>query len=262
MSDGVTGNTSDFGSEESRFEPWSDNKETIIIYLSCIMAISSSKPFSKSTPREVHQPRVKLFSGSPSEAGIAARVAHYYGHLVGTSAVLGRSVKRTFSDGELYYSYDESIRGHEVYLIQSTPSPAESWIELLIMIDAARRASARYVTAVVPYFGYARQDRKDRPRVSIAGKLMANLLLAAGANRLMTMDLHAGQIQGFFDIPVDHLNSSAIFIPLFGGFDSQKGFARGRICGAGCREFGAYKTICEVFPSGFGGMRQETHTCE
>jgi ribose-phosphate pyrophosphokinase len=118
-----------------------------------------------------------------------------------------------FSDGEFQPVYNESIRGDYVFLVQATYSPSDNLMELLMMIDAARRASAGYITAVIPYFGLARQDRKDKPRVAIASKLVANLLTTAGANRVMTMDLHAPQIQGFFDIPVDHLDSSAIFIP-------------------------------------------------
>lgn len=118
-----------------------------------------------------------------------------------------------FSDGEFQPVFNESIRGDYVFLVQSTFSPADNLLELLMMIDAARRASAGYITAVIPYYGYARQDRKDKPRVSIASKLVANLLAKSGANRIMTMDLHAPQIQGFFDIPVDHLDSSAMFIP-------------------------------------------------
>ncbi len=109
--------------------------------------------------------------------------------------------------------FNESVRGSDVFLIQSTVAPADNLLELLLMIDAARRASAKYVTVVVPYFGYARQDRKDKPRVAIAAKLVANLISAAGADRIMTCDLHAGQIQGFFDIPVDHMDGSYIFIP-------------------------------------------------
>ncbi|MCK7529124.1 MAG: ribose-phosphate diphosphokinase [Ignavibacteriales bacterium] len=108
--------------------------------------------------------------------------------------------------------FGENIRGREVFLIQSTNPPAENLIELLIMIDAARRASAKRITAIIPYFGYARQDRKDQPRVSITAKLMANLITEAGADRVMTMDLHASQIQGFFDLPVDHLYGSSIFL--------------------------------------------------
>jgi ribose-phosphate pyrophosphokinase len=109
--------------------------------------------------------------------------------------------------------YTSSIRGSYVYLIQSTFAPADNIMELLLMIDSARRASAGYITAVIPYFGYARQDRKDKPRVPISSKLVANLISAAGADRVMTMDLHAQQIQGFFDIPVDHLKAEAIFMP-------------------------------------------------
>jgi len=118
-----------------------------------------------------------------------------------------------FADGELCPVFTESVRGCDVYLIQSTNAPAENLMELLLMVDAARRASAKFVTVVIPYFGYARQDRKDRPRVAIAAKLVANLLDAAGADGLMTADLHAGQIQGFFDMPVHHLDGSYIFIP-------------------------------------------------
>ena len=114
-----------------------------------------------------------------------------------------------FSDGEIQPVFQESIRGDMVFLVQSTFAPAENIIELLLMIDAAKRASAYKVIAVIPYFGYARQDRKDKPRVAIGSKLMANMLEAAGADRVITMDLHAPQIQGYFDIPVDHLDSSA-----------------------------------------------------
>ena len=118
-----------------------------------------------------------------------------------------------FSDGEMSPSFDESIRGCTVFIIQSTNPPSDNLLELCLMIDAAKRASAYKVCAVIPYFGYARQDRKDRPRVSIAAKLIANMLTSAGADRVMACDLHAGQIQGFFDIPLDHLNGSAIFAP-------------------------------------------------
>lgn len=125
---------------------------------------------------------------------------------------LGSLELKRFSDGEIWVKYGENIRGREVFLIQSTNPPAENLIELLVMIDAAKRASAKKVTAIIPYFGYARQDRKDQPRVSITAKLMANLITVAGADRVMTMDLHASQIQGFFDIPVDHLYGSSIFL--------------------------------------------------
>ena len=120
-----------------------------------------------------------------------------------------------FSDGEVQIKIDENIRGTDVFLIQPTPPPGENWIELLMLLDAVRRASCRRVTAVIPYFGYARQDRKDQPRVPIGAKLMANLLTAAGANRVLTLDLHAPQIQGFFDIPLDHLYSAPVLLRHF-----------------------------------------------
>ena len=126
---------------------------------------------------------------------------------------LGDLTLSRFSDGEMSPSYNESIRGCNVFIVQGTNPPSDNILELCLMIDAAKRASAYKVCAVIPYFGYARQDRKDRPRVSIAAKLIANMLTSAGADRIMTCDLHAGQIQGFFDIPLDHLNGSAIFVP-------------------------------------------------
>lgn len=149
---------------------------------------------------------VKIFSGSQSTY-LAEKIAHYYGK------DLGGYTCRRFSDGEMSPSFEESVRGCDVFLIQSTPPPGDNLMELLLMIDAARRASAHYVTVVIPYFGYARQDRKDKPRVAIAAKLVANMLAAAGADRLMTIDLHAGQIQGFFDFPVDHLEGASMFVP-------------------------------------------------
>lgn len=149
---------------------------------------------------------IKLFAGSGSQV-LAEKIAKSYGK------ELGQFTSTRFSDGELSVSFDESIRGCDVFIIQSTHAPTDNLMELLLMIDAARRASAHYITVVVPYFGYARQDRKDRPRVAIAAKLVANLLTAAGTTRLMTCDLHAGQIQGFFDFPVDHLYGSGIFVP-------------------------------------------------
>ena len=124
---------------------------------------------------------------------------------------LGMVELKRFSDGEIWVKYGENIRGLDVFIIQSTNPPADNLIELLIMIDAARRASAKTITAVMPYFGYARQDRKDQPRVAITAKLMANLLTIAGTDRIITMDLHAAQIQGFFDIPFDHLYGSSVF---------------------------------------------------
>jgi ribose-phosphate pyrophosphokinase len=149
---------------------------------------------------------LKLFSGTNSRY-LAEKIAASYGK------PLGLLTANRFSDGELSVSFDESIRGDKVYIIQSTFPNADNLMELLLMVDAARRASAAEVAVVIPYFGYARQDRKDKPRVPIAAKLVANLLTAAGVDRLMTCDLHAGQIQGFFDFPVDHLDGSAIFIP-------------------------------------------------
>lgn len=148
---------------------------------------------------------VKIFAGNGSRE-LATEIANSYGK------PLGNSTSKKFSDGELSFSYNETVRGCDVFIIQST-GPSDNLIELLLMIDAAKRASAKSVTCVVPYYGYARQDRKDKPRVSIAAKLMANVLQAAGADRLMTCDLHADQIQGFFDIPVDHLVSASIFVP-------------------------------------------------
>ncbi|HNW59323.1 MAG TPA: ribose-phosphate pyrophosphokinase [bacterium] len=125
---------------------------------------------------------------------------------------LGQISLTNFSDGEIWAKYEENIRGTDVFLIQPTPAPADNMLELLIMIDAARRASAKRITAVIPYFGYARQDRKDQPRVAISAKLVANLITTAGADRILTMDLHAPQIQGFFDIPLDHLYAASVFI--------------------------------------------------
>ena len=155
---------------------------------------------------------VKLFSGTNSHS-LAEKIAKAYGQ------ELGKLTISKFSDGEFSPSYDESIRGCNVYLIQSTNPSADNILELCLMIDAAKRASAYKVCAVIPYFGYARQDRKDRPRVSIAAKLIANMLTSAGADRIMTCDLHAGQIQGFFDIPLDHLNGTAIFVPYLRSLD-------------------------------------------
>lgn len=150
--------------------------------------------------------KVKLFSGNCSRY-LAERIAESYGKELG-----GVEIEK-FSDGEISVFFKESVRGCDVFLINSTFAPVENMMELLLMIDAAKRASAKYVTVVVPYFGYARQDRKDKPRVAIAAKLVANLISAAGADRIMTCDLHAGQIQGFFDIPLDHLDGSYIFVP-------------------------------------------------
>src|SRR6478672_11813853 len=152
------------------------------------------------------QSNAKIFSGRGSQY-LAEKIAKKFGE------PLGKVNIQRFSDGEIGVEYVESIRGRFVFLIQSTNAPMDNLMELLLMIDAAKRASAYKVIAVIPYYGYARQDRKDRPRVAIGSKLVANMLTAAGADRVVTMDLHAPQIQGYFDIPVDHLDSSAIFIP-------------------------------------------------
>jgi ribose-phosphate pyrophosphokinase len=149
---------------------------------------------------------VKIFAGSGSQT-LATKIAEEYGKPLGDVAI------SRFSDGEFQPSFNESVRGCDIFLVQSTYQPSDNLMELLLMIDAARRASAHYITAVVPYYGLARQDRKDKPRVAIGAKLVANLLKAAGINRIMTMDLHAAQIQGFFDIPVDHLDASVVFVP-------------------------------------------------
>ena len=149
---------------------------------------------------------IKFFAGSAS-LELGKQIASSYG------AKLGLITLNRFADGELSVSYDESVRGANLFLIQSTYPSADNLMELLLMIDAAKRASAAYVTVVIPYFGYARQDRKDKPRVAIAAKLVADILETAGADRVMTIDLHAGQIQGFFNFPVDHLDGSTIFVP-------------------------------------------------
>lgn len=146
----------------------------------------------------------KLFTGS-SNKKLSQKVAKKIG------IELGEVELKRFKDGEIWVKFKENIRGSDIFIIQSTNPPAENIMELLIMIDAAKRASAKKITAVIPYFGYSRQDRKDQPRVSITAKLLANLLTVAGADRVMTMDLHAAQIQGFFDIPFDHLYGSPIF---------------------------------------------------
>jgi len=152
-----------------------------------------------------HTP-IKFFSGTASTY-LAEKIATSFGIEMGKTNVL------RFSDGEFQPHYIESVRGCTVFIIQSTFPPSDNLMELLLMIDAAKRASAYKVVAVMPYFGFARQDRKDRPRAAIGAKLVANLLSAAGVDRVMTMDLHADQLQGFFDVPVDHLYASSIFVP-------------------------------------------------
>lgn len=148
----------------------------------------------------------KIFALSQSQA-LAEKIAESYG------MPLGKVRKTMYSDGEFQVCFEESIRGRRIFLIGSTNPPNDNLMEMLLMIDAAKRASARHITAVMPYFGWARQDRKDQPRVPIAAKMVAKILQAAGATRIMTMDLHADQIQGFFEIPVDHLFASTILLP-------------------------------------------------
>jgi len=155
---------------------------------------------------------VKIFSGTASQY-LSEKIAEQYGK------PLGEIVLQRFTDGEFQPNILESVRGCFVFFVQSTFAPMENLVELMLMIDAAKRASADYITAVIPYFGFARQDRKDKPRVSIGSKMVANILAASGASRVMTMDLHAAQIQGFFDIPVDHLDSSPIFMPYMDTLD-------------------------------------------
>ena len=152
------------------------------------------------------EPEAKIFSSSQSTY-LAEKIAAAY------NTTLGKVTFSTYSDGEFQPSFEESIRGLRVFLVCSTFPNSDNLMELLLMIDAAKRASARHITAVIPYFGWARQDRKDKPRVPIGAKLVAKLLESAGATRIMTMDLHADQIQGFFEKPVDHLFASTIFVP-------------------------------------------------
>ncbi|HPB02497.1 MAG TPA: ribose-phosphate pyrophosphokinase [Bacteroidales bacterium] len=150
--------------------------------------------------------KVALFSGQATRP-LAEKIAESYGVKLGNVELM------RFSDGEFQVSFEQTLRGSELFLIQSTMAPSENLFELLLMVDAAKRASAHHINAVIPYFGFARQDRKDKPRVAIGAKMIANLLMAAGVDRVITIDLHADQIQGFFDIPVDHLFASSIFIP-------------------------------------------------
>lgn len=147
---------------------------------------------------------VKIFAGRASKV-LADQIATKFG------AALGDVKVTEFSDGEFQPSFEETVRGQDVFIVQSTMPPTENIFELLLMVDAAKRASARKIIAVIPYFGFARQDRKDKPRVAIGAKLIANMLMAAGVDRVMTMDLHADQIQGFFEVPVDHLFASTLF---------------------------------------------------
>jgi ribose-phosphate pyrophosphokinase len=157
---------------------------------------------------------VKIFAGRASEQ-LATNIAKSFG------ASLGDVKVSVFSDGEFQPSFEETVRGQDVFIVQSTMPPTENLFELLLLVDAARRASARKIIAVIPYFGFARQDRKDKPRVAIGAKLVANMLMAAGVDRVMTMDLHADQIQGFFEVPVDHLFASTLFLKEVEKLDRQ-----------------------------------------
>jgi ribose-phosphate pyrophosphokinase len=149
---------------------------------------------------------VKIFSGRASQ-DLAEKIARGYGTALGDVKVID------FSDGEFQPSFEETVRGQDIFIVQSTMPPTDNLFELLLMVDAAKRASANKIIVVIPYFGFARQDRKDKPRVAIGARLVANMLMAAGIDRIMTMDLHADQIQGFFEVPVDHLFGSTIFYP-------------------------------------------------
>ena len=151
-------------------------------------------------------PEPKLLACTQSQ-DLGQKIAEAYG------AELGNVIFSRYSDGEFQPSYEESIRGARIFVIGSTHPGSDNLMEMLLMLDAAKRASARHITAVIPYFGWARQDRKDKPRVPIAAKLIAKMLEAAGATRIITMDLHADQIQGFFEKPVDHLFASTLFLP-------------------------------------------------
>ncbi len=148
---------------------------------------------------------LKIVTGR-SHPALGQKIAHHLDMELAAVSI------RNFSDGEIWVKYEENIRGVDLFIVQSTFAPADNLMELLLLIDAARRASASRITAVIPYFGYARQDRKDQPRVAISAKLVANLLTTAGADRVITMDLHAPQLQGFFDIPLDHLYASTVFL--------------------------------------------------
>ncbi|HCT84510.1 MAG: ribose-phosphate pyrophosphokinase [Bacteroidetes bacterium GWE2_42_24] len=150
--------------------------------------------------------KVNIFAGRATRY-LAEKIAEAYGQ------ELGKVTITSFSDGEFQPSFEETVRGNDLFLIQSTFAPVDNLFELLLMIDAAKRASAKRIVAVIPYFGFARQDRKDKPRVSIGAKLVTDLLTSAGVQRIVTMDLHSDQIQGFFNLPVDHLYASSIFIP-------------------------------------------------
>jgi ribose-phosphate pyrophosphokinase len=206
--------------------------------------ISPHRPSPDST--DALMPQVKIFAGTASQ-DLAHAIALTH------DDTLGDRTLAKFSDGEMQTIINESVRGSYVFFVQSTCQPHDNLIELLLWIDTAKRASAGYITAVIPYFGYARQDRKDKPRVPISAKLLANLLTTAGADRVMTMDLHADQVQGFFDIPVDHLRSEAIYIPYLEQQDMTKvifaspdvgGVKRARTY---AKHFGRELVICDKY---------------
>lgn len=157
-------------------------------------------------------PKVSIFSGN-SNPILAEKIAKSYG------IELGKVSFSKFSDGEFQPCFEQTMRGQDIFIVQSTFAPTENIMELLMMVDAARRASARKVIVIIPYFGFARQDRKDKPRVPIGAKLMANILTAAGVDRIISMDLHADQIQGFFDVPFDHMYGSSILVPYLKGLN-------------------------------------------
>ncbi|WP_400192089.1 ribose-phosphate pyrophosphokinase [Hymenobacter sp. B81] len=189
-------------------------------------------------------PQVKIFSGTTSRE-LAARIAAAYGTELGDCSIT------RFADSEIGPSFNESVRGCEVFLIQSTFPPADNLMELMLMVDAAKRASAKHVNVVMPYYGYARQDRKDKPRVSIGAKVVADFVQSVGTDRLMTCDLHAGQIQGFFDIPVDHLDGSTVSAPYIKSLNLDNlifaspdvgGVVRTR---AFAKKFGAEIVVCD-----------------
>jgi ribose-phosphate pyrophosphokinase len=209
-------------------------------------ASSGQKPFSDHTPTDTIVPEIKLFACSASKE-LSKEIALQY------DCPLGDTTLARFSDGEMQTIINESVRGSYTFFIQSTCQPHDNLVELLLWIDTAKRASAGYITAVVPYFGYARQDRKDKPRVPISAKLMANMFTAAGVDRIMTMDLHADQVQGFFDIPVDHLRSEAIYIPYLEKQDlSQVIFASPDVGGVKrariyAKHFGCELVICDKY---------------
>lgn len=188
--------------------------------------------------------QVKIFAGSSSRA-LAENIAAAFGMPLGDLSL------QRFADNEMGPSFNESVRGCEVFLIQSTPPPAEHLMELMLMVDAAKRASAHKVVIVMPYMGYARQDRKDKPRVSIGAKVVANIIQSVGTDRLMTCDLHAGQIQGFFDIPVDHLDGATVLAPYIKSLNLENlifaspdvgGVVRTR---AFAKKFGAEIVVCD-----------------